>query len=191
MAEPIVVLLRGINVGGRNKVPMAELRAALGEAGFASVRTYIQSGNVIAVHASGDAEAAAAVVRSVIASAFGFEVPAIGVSRTELRSIVDANPYPEVTDFKKLHGIVLPVEPDVATRQAVERLQEASNAKGGRDAVTFVGRVAYLHTPDGFGTSDLAKKLAAGRGPLSSGTARNWATMSTLLGMADTPVTDP
>jgi len=158
MADPVVVLLRGINVGGRNKVPMAELRAALGGAGFTAVRTYIQSGNVVAVHATDDVEAAAAQVQSVIASTFGIDVPAIGVSRAELRSIVDANPYPEVTDFKRLHAIVLPHAPDAATHEAVEQQREASNAKGGRDAVSIVGRTAYLHTPDGFGTSDLAKE---------------------------------
>jgi len=191
MHEPVVVLLRGVNVGGHNKVPMAELRSALNEAGFVSVRTYVQSGNVVALHPSHDASTAADEVRAVLESAFGVSVPVLGVDRTELRRIIDANPYPAVTDHKRLHAIVLPSEPEEHDRAAVAQLQAASDSRGSRDAVAVIGRIAYLHTPDGFGTSDLARKLTGGRGPLAAGTARNWATMTALMAMADDRVTDP
>ena len=190
MMDPIVILLRGVNVGGRNKVPMAGLRDALAGAGFGRPRTYIQSGNVVATHPSDDPETTAAHVRSVIAMSFGLDVPAIGVGMPELQAMIEANPFPAESDHKRLHAIVLPSVPTLSTTEALAERQRAVAAKGSRDRVTVVGRVAYLHTPDGFGTSDLAKALSSSRGPLSDGTARNWATMTTLLAMATEPVTD-
>ncbi len=63
-------------------------------------------------------------------------------------------------------------------------------AKGSPDTVTVIGRVAYLHTPDGFGTSELAKTLTSGRSnPLADGTARNWATVTALLALCEADVT--
>ncbi len=191
MSARIVVLLRGVNVGGHNRVPMADLRAELTTAGFTAVTTYIQSGNVVVGHPSGDAETAAAHVRSVIATSFGIDVPAIGVSARHWRELADANPFPDEQDAKRVHAIVLPTTPDEAVLAAVAVRQAASDDKGRRDVVTVIGRVAYLHTPDGFGTSDLAKALAAGRGPLADGTARNWATVTALLALVEEHVTDP
>jgi len=84
-----------------------------------------------------------------------------------------------------VHAIVLPTTPSAAVLETVALRAEASAAKGSRDRVQVVGRTAYLHTPDGFGTSDLAKALCASKSsPLADGTARNWATITTLVGMA-------
>jgi uncharacterized protein (DUF1697 family) len=74
----------------------------------------------------------------------------------------------------------------VAARQA------SAAATGSRDTVTVIGRVAYLHTPDGFGTSTLARTLTSGRSnPLADGTARNWATVAALLDLCRADVTGP
>jgi uncharacterized protein (DUF1697 family) len=191
VTHPVVILLRGVNVGGRNKVPMADLRAILTAAGFTHVRTYIQSGNAVVVHPSGDPETTAAHARAAIATGFGLDIPALGIGLPELRGIVADNPFPEEPDHRRVHAFVLPTEPGPDTRQALADGQEAAAAKGARDAVAVVGRVAYLHTPDGFGSSDLARRLSSTRGPLRDGTARNWATMTTLLAMAEEHVTHP
>ena len=89
-----VILLRGVNVGGRNRLPMADLRTALTDEGLTNVRTYIQSGNVLLDAPSRTPDAAAARVRSVIAREFGLDVPAIALDARGLAAAVEANPYP-------------------------------------------------------------------------------------------------
>jgi uncharacterized protein (DUF1697 family) len=179
-----VVLLRAVNVGGNNRLPMADLRATLEAGGLADVRTYIQSGNVVVSAPAHDPEAVAAHVRALIASHFHLDVPAVALTAAELEAIVASTPFPDEEDPKKVHAIVLPYAPTEAMTHAIAHRQAAAAEAGSRDIVTVVGRVAYLHTPDGFGTSELARKLTSGSAaPLVDGTARNWATMTTLLEM--------
>ena len=177
-----VVLLRGINVGGHNKLPMADLRAALTAAGLEDVQTYIQSGNVIVSAEAANADVVGAQVRSVIATDFGLDVPSMALTADELADVARQNPYPDESDPRRVHAIVLPHAPGADVLDAVAQRQAAVEAKGSRDTVTVIGRVAYLHTPDGFGTSELAKTLTSGaRAPLADGTARNWASVTKLL----------
>lgn len=179
-----VVLLRGVNVGGHNRLPMAALRTALTTAGLAHVRTYIQSGNIVASAPAHDAEAVAAHVRAVIARTFHLDVPVIALTAADLEGVVQANPYPDEPDPKRLHAIVLPYAPTEAMLHGIEHRAAAARAAGSRDSVTVIGRTAYLHTPDGFGTSRLATTLTSGgSSPLTDGTARNWATVTALLAM--------
>lgn len=181
-----IALLRGVNVGGKNRLPMAELRAALEADGLERVRTYIQSGNVLVTSSVRDPEAVGARVRAVIARGFALDVPAITLTADQLADLAARSPYLEETDPRRVHAIVLPAPATEADREALAARVAAVRAKGrlGRDAVTVDGRVAYLHTPDGFGTSELAKVVTTGRtAPLAEGTARNWATVTTLLEM--------
>lgn len=182
-----VALLRGVNVGGRNKVPMARLREALLDAGMSGARTYIQSGNIV-VDARGSAATVAQQVHDVIEQAFGLTVPVVVVTAAELGAIVSANPYADEPDHRRVHAIVMADEPDDAGLAALaERVAvaEAKTGAGTGDSITVVGRVAYLHTPNGFGRSELAKSVGTGaRNPVAQGTARNWATVTTLLEMA-------
>lgn len=178
-----VVLLRGINVGGRNRLPMADLRAALTADGLADVRTYIQSGNIVLDAPASSADVVGVRVRATIAREFGLDVPAIALTTRTLAKIVADNPYPDEADHRRLHAIVLPHAPDpIAVTWLAER-QAAATAAGSDDRATVIARTAYLHTPAGFGTSALAASLTSGRSPLADGTARNWATMTTLLEM--------
>jgi uncharacterized protein (DUF1697 family) len=187
-----VALLRGVNVGGHNKVPMADLRAALTADGLESVRTYIQSGNIVLDSPTDDVEVVAARVRSVIARGFGLDIPVVALTAHDLRDLADANPYAQEPDPRRLHAIVLPHPLDLEGRELVAARQSAVAGTGSRDTVTTIGRVAYLHTPDGFGTSELARALTSGRsGPLADGTARNWATVTALLGLCEADVTGP
>lgn len=175
------VLLRGVNVGGRNRLPMADFRIALDDAGLANPRTYIQSGNVV-LDSRGRAAAVEAAVRTVLADAFGLDVPVIAVTATELAAIAAANPFPDEPDPKKLHAIVLPAALGADGVAAAAEREAAARAKGSRDRVVVDGRTAYLHTPDGFGRSELAALLTSGaRAPLAAGTARNWSTVAALL----------
>lgn len=175
-----VVLLRGVNVGGHNRLPMADLRAALASAGMANVRTYIQSGNLVVDAPARDPEAVAAHVRAVIARAFGLDVPCVALTAVQVDDLVAANPFPEEADPRRVHAIVLPAPPTAAMLHALDHRLAALPPSS--DAVTVVGRVAYLHTPEGFGTSRLAATLtsASRTNPFADGTARNWATVAAL-----------
>jgi uncharacterized protein (DUF1697 family) len=182
-----IALLRGVNVGGHNKVPMADLRAALDASGFARVRTYIQSGNVLVDATRTTADKVSARVHDVISSEFDVDVPVITLDAGTLATVVHQNPYPDEPDHKRLHAILLPGPPDPTSQARLKELADAFADKGSRDTFTLIGSTLYLHTPDGFGSSDLARALTAkGKHAGLNGTARNWATMTTLLEMAAT-----
>ncbi len=180
-----VALLRGINLGGRNKVAMADLRAVVASLGHTDVATYIQSGNVVFTAAPGATDLGRALEMS-IAAALDMRVPVVVLSRPELAGAFAANPYPDVTNPRALHAIFLPAAPAPGCAAALAAEQQRSAQRGDRDEVTLLGRTAYLHTPDGFGRSDLAiRLLARAASPVSGGTARNWATVSKLLAMCE------
>ncbi len=92
-----IVLLRGINVGGKNKLLMAELRASLEGAGFSDVVTYIQSGNVAMSGPSCDAEQ----ITAIIERDFDLRIPVVVRTAEQLRATIDNNPFPEVEDEPK------------------------------------------------------------------------------------------
>jgi len=179
-----VALLRGINVGGNNKIPMADLRRALEIDGFERVRTYIQSGNVIFDSRKATSEALVNRVRAVISSEFALDIATIVMDGAFLARVVARTPYPDEADPRRVHVFFLSSALDAASLTRLDELQAGVQAKGSNDTLTCDGAVMYLHTPDGFGTSDLAKALSTrGPGIHRSGTARNWATVTKLVEM--------
>lgn len=177
-------LLRGINVGGNRKVAMSDLRAIVTGLGHADVSTYIQSGNVLFSTQRADTAALAAEMEEALAGALGVRPRVVVLSRAELADVVAANPYPDEPNPKALHAVFLAAGPPPGMIEYVAAAQQAAAQKGSRDSARFAGRVLYLHTPDGYGRSDLAVRLTKAAGPLSprqSGTARNWATVTKLL----------
>lgn len=182
-----VALLRGINVGGGGKVPMAGLRALVARLGHRDVGTYIQTGNIVFTPSHDDNAALAAELTRAIADEFGVRTAAIVVTRSQLAAVIDANPYPDAPNPRYLHGVFLAAEPDAAARQRLADALAAVAAGGSRDEATYVGRTLYLHTPDGFGTSELARELLLKQKtkPPANGTARNWNTVLKLLALCD------
>ena len=178
-----VALLRGINLGPHKRVAMPALRALVASLGHTDVATYIASGNV--VFTARDAGGApAADLERAIAAELGVSCRVVVLTCAELARAVADNPYPDEPDPKRVHAFFLTAEPDGAAREHVAQAQERAAAKGSRDEAAIVGRVLYLHTPDGFGRSELAAELSKGakRNP-AEGTARNWATVTRLLAM--------
>jgi uncharacterized protein (DUF1697 family) len=187
-----VALLRGINVGGRNKVPMAALREVVTSLGHTGVTTYIQSGNALFTTADTDTAKMAAALESAIADRFGIWASVVVLTRDELAQVLSGNPYPDEPNPKLVHVVFLNAEPAQDLLDRIAAAQGASAAKGSRDTVTAIGRALYLHTPDGYGTSELAQALfriigAPGRQEKQglTATARNWATASKLLSLCD------
>jgi uncharacterized protein (DUF1697 family) len=184
-----VALLRGINVGGRNKVPMAELREVVSSLGHTGVTTYIQSGNVLFTAADSDTAKLESSLEAAITGAFGVKSSVVVLSRDELAQILDRNPYPDESNPKLVHVVFLNAElpPDLLDR--LKAAESASAAKGSRDTITAIGPALYVHTPDGFGPSELAQVLfriigTAGKHSVTA-TARNWATSTKLLSLCE------
>ncbi len=154
-----VALLRGINVGGRNKVPMAELREVVASLGHAGVATYIQSGNVLFSTEETDNAKLAAALESAIEDRFGLWSSVVVLSRDELAEVLAANPYPDEPDPRLVHVVFLNADPPPDLSDRITAVVGAAAAKGSRDTVQASGRALYVHTPDGFGRSEVAQNL--------------------------------
>ena len=183
-----IALLRGINVGGRNRVAMAELREVVASLGHTDVATYIQSGNVVFTSTEADTAALAAALERAIADALGVRPKVVVVSRYELSQVIANNPYPDETNPKCLHAVFrsrdMGADEVTAVATAVQRARE----KGSRDEAQVAGRILYLRTPDGLGRSELAAQLSRAGAALDAGTAatmRNWGTVSKLLALCE------
>ncbi len=178
-----VALLRGINVGGRNKVAMADLRELVAALGHADVATYIQSGNVVFTSTDTDTAAIGTALERRISKDLGVSAAVVVLSRADLAKVVADNPYPDETNPKALHAVFRTGKAGPDVRAAVAAAEERARDKGDPGEARLVGQTLFLHTPDGLGRSELAAQLA--RASVVGGTARNWATVTRLLAMLD------
>jgi uncharacterized protein (DUF1697 family) len=172
----MVALLRGINVGGHGKLPMADLRAIAEELGYGDVATYIQSGNLVLSTSDG-----AATVQRDLATAIAAATdvaPAVMVrTRAQLAKVVRDNPFlARGEDVGHLHVVFTdgPVAPALAALDLASYAPEEAIA---------VGRELHLFLPNGVGRSKLAVDLGRQKGAV--GTMRNWRTVTAILAMAD------
>jgi uncharacterized protein (DUF1697 family) len=182
-----VALLRGINLGGHNKVAMAELRELVGSLGHADVATYIQSGNVVFTSDQSDTAALAAGLEQAIATSLSVPCRVVVLSREELAQVARDNPYTE-PNLRAVHAVFLSGDPGPDVAERVAAAQQIADKQGSRDTAQLVGRTIFLHTPDGYGRSDLAAalvKLGQKKTDTVTGTARNWATVTKLLTMCE------
>lgn len=173
-----LALLRGINVVGKNKVPMKALASALETAGFRAVRTYIQSGNIVFRSSSGDPDALARRIERLVERNFDCAPAVVVISKAELAAAVAANPFPQAQqNHKLLHLYFLASRPKAPDVDSLARLD------AGREAFAFKGGVFYLWTPDGFPDSVLRSRIERCLGVPA--TARNWRTVNELLKLLD------
>ncbi|MFJ1840510.1 MULTISPECIES: DUF1697 domain-containing protein [unclassified Streptomyces] len=172
-------LLRGINVSGHKKVPMAELRTLLTELGHGGVRTHLQSGNAVFSSASDDENALAAELEQAIEERFGFPVPCLVRDGAYLAAVAAACPFPAAElEGRQLH-VTYYGQPVDAERFA--RIDPAAYLP---EAFRLGDRALYLYAPDGLGRSKLAGALS--RPTLTKGvtaTSRNWNTVAKLVEM--------
>jgi len=169
-----IVLFRG--VGGKTQLPVAPLREALSQAGFENVATYINSGNAV-VKSARSREEVATSIAEICARDFSFDKAVHVVTRAEWGRLIAQNPFAQAVAVpKSLHAAVLEAEPDPARVEALRGF--AIDGEG----VEVVGRIAYIHTPHGFGRSKLAEKFDKGIGVAN--TARNWNTVLKLAELA-------
>lgn len=176
--ERQIVLLRGINLGPRNRIAMPELRDALGQAGYESVRTYVQSGNIV-LDSDKSPPKLEAAIEALIAERFGLQIPVIARTRDELADVVKRNPLKRVATDPKRYQVSFLAEP-----LAPERVAELNQAATKSERLVAHERELYAWHPDGVARSKLWGKLAD-QGLGVRATARNWKTVETLLAMAD------
>ena len=173
MTTTYAALLRGINVGGNKKVPMAELRTLLQGLGHGGVGTYLQSGNAVFSADRGDEDSLAAELVDAVEKHFGFTVDVLVRDHAYLRAVREACPFPAAElEAKQLHVTYFSDPVDA------ERFASVEPAAFLPEEFRLGDRVLYLYAPDGLGRSKLAEALAKPRllkGVLA--TTRNWNTV--------------
>jgi uncharacterized protein (DUF1697 family) len=173
-----VALMRGINVGGHNRLPMTDLVSIFEEAGCSGARSYIQSGNVL-FHASATlARKLPEEVSRLIASRFGYQVPVVLREAAELEAIASDNPFLQAGyDPKKLHMMFLAERPSPARAAALDPDRFAP------DAFHLRGRDIYLYFPQGTARSKLTTSYV-GRAMNTVCTVRNWNTLGKIVDLS-------
>ncbi|MFB6788811.1 DUF1697 domain-containing protein [Streptomyces olivaceus] len=177
MTTRYAALLRGINVGGARKLPMADLRALLEELGHGGVRTHLQSGQAVFASEHGDEESLAAELARAIEKRFGFPVDVVVRDHAYLRAVAEACPFPAADlEPKQLHVTYFSAPVDE------ERFAPVDRSAFRPEEFRLGDRALYLYAPDGLGRSRLAEALAGPR--VNKGliaTTRNWNTVTRLV----------
>jgi uncharacterized protein (DUF1697 family) len=167
-----IVLLRGINVSGKNILPMAELRELLSSLQFENVQTYIQSGNIV-LNSEFSKEEIVDKVKNGIAATFGYDVPVLARTIDEWEKAIANNPYP--TENHKIVSFTFLSEVPIETVVEVNITND--------DVHTVLNDMVYMYCPDGFGRTKLTNNLFEKKLKVTA-TSRNFRTTMKLLEMA-------
>jgi len=167
-----VSLFRGINVGGKHKVRMDELKDVHESLGFKDVFTYIQSGNVVFNSDETDLVRLRRQIEDGFEKKFGFHVEVIVRTSAELSDIIEINPFQgqQIKESKRVVVLLLAACPDATAQENLLKTY------AGPEELFIIGKELYIYYPDGIGRSKLShsfieKKLK------TIGTARNWNTI--------------
>lgn len=173
-----IALFRGINVGGKNRLPMAELRSDLESLNLKNIRTYVQSGNVVFNSRHRTPATLSRKIEIRIGQQHGF-VPRVLVLRDEdLLAAIESNPFPQaLSDPKSLHFFFLKEPADCPNRTKLDE------SKSANEQFELVNQVFYLYAPDGIARSKLAAN--AEKYLKVTATARNYRTVDKLHGMVN------
>jgi uncharacterized protein (DUF1697 family) len=169
-----VALLRGINVGGKNILPMKELAGIFADAGCRNVRTYIQSGNVVFASDPGQVDGLGRRISEEIAARHSLRVPVIVRSAEEMRTMLHSNPFVKArVDVSHLHVYFL------AEACAVAAVKALDIDRSPGDSFVVAGREIYLHLPNGVAPTKLTN-VYFDKQLKTVSTLRNWRTALTL-----------
>jgi uncharacterized protein (DUF1697 family) len=164
-----IVLLRGINVSGKNKLPMKDLRLLLSSAGFQNVQTYIQSGNIV-LESEKSATEVEAEITAIIRSQFGYEVPSFAYTVDDWQEILKNCPYEE--GEKKVYFTFL---------DRIPTTTEIEVKKAASDEFTILNNMVYLSCLS-YGKTKLSNNLFENKLNVKA-TSRNYRTTMKLLEM--------
>jgi uncharacterized protein (DUF1697 family) len=172
-----IALFRGINVGGKNALPMKELVAILEDLGSEKVKTYIQSGNAVFVSPEKDPQRLSKTIRVEVKKRRGFEPYVLLLELKDFDRVIRNNPFPDAeTDPQTLHTGFLASTPEHPNLKTLDSL------KRGSERFRLIDSVFYLHAPDGIGKSKLAANAEKLLGVEM--TDRNWRTVCAIRAMA-------
>jgi uncharacterized protein (DUF1697 family) len=174
-----VALFRGINVGGKNAIAMADLRALCEDLGLADPRTLLQSGNLV-VRTGVARSHVGSMLEAETEKRFGVTVAVVLRSAEEWHALIAANPFPAEAASDPAHVVVMCCK-SVPDARALEALEAAI---AGRERVRVVGADVYITYPDGIGDSRLTNAVIE-RQLATSGTARNWNTVTKIARLLD------
>ncbi len=178
----VILLLRGINVGGKHRIQMADLRALCESLWLTDVQTYIQSGNVVCDAGGRDPGSVARQLEEAVEISAGFRPLVVARSAAELRAVIERNPFVYRTDVApdRLGVSFLAAGSGEEARAKVRAMDVAPEE-------LWVGqRELYIHFPNGMGTTKLPM-AAIERTLKTQGTVRNWRTVEKLMEMAGVP----
>lgn len=179
MLVTYLALLRGINLGGKNKLPMKDLRDMFVEAGSDDVQTYIQSGNVIFRADPSVAAGLPVVIAAQIAERFGYRTPVLLRTAEQLRDVVVNNPFLQAGAAEEsLHVMFLA---DLPSPRQVDGLDPDRSPP---DRFIVRGQEIYLQLPRGVANSKLTNAYFDAKLATTS-TGRNWRTVTTLLDLME------
>jgi len=173
-----VALLRAVNVSGQNRVPMAELRRALGGLGLTGVETYLQSGNAVFDADGDDAAEHAAAIHGLIVREFGHDVRVLVLKAAELAHIAAANPFLAGGADERHGHVTFLCAPAGADGFAGRELPAQEGERAER-----AGPVIYLYLPHGYGRTKLNNSFFE-RALKTPATTRNWRTVLALAEMS-------
>ena len=171
-----IALLRGINVSGHKKVPMAELREILSKVGFVNVQTYIQSGNVIFQSIEEDTQKLTDIIQKEIKDHFGFEVPVLIKTNDELLSIFNDCPFSEEKK-ESSYFTFLYWTPDKVL------IEDLGELKYPNEEIIISNSCIYFYSSIGYGNTKYNNNFFE-RKLKVTGTARNYKTMLKLLSLS-------
>lgn len=175
----IVSMLRGVNVGGHNKIRMEALRTLCDSLDLRKAQTYVQSGNVVFLTKERNLVVLSSKIEDAIEKTFGFRAGVVLRTAPEMNDVISRNPFAKRSgiDPRKLLIIFLPTRPAAETKDGLLRL------KPDPEELHIAGRELYVYFPNGMGRSKLTPVLD--RVLKKSGTGRNFNTVTRLLEMAE------
>ena len=171
-----IALLRGINVSGKNKIRMADLKALFASLGCNPVATYLQSGNV--VFGSSKAISASSIERA-IKDQMGLDVPVLTLAPPELAAIFQNNPFLNKDGVDPTHCYVTFLW-ETPSKTLVSELELPNNETG---SFSISGKYVYVHCPNGYGRSKIHNGFFEKKFDQLA-TTRNWKTVNALLAMS-------
>ncbi len=176
----VISLLRGVNVGGHNRIKMDSLRTLYASLKLLDARTHVQSGNVIFRTEDPNLGHVTRRIEDGIERSFGFRPRVIARTVSELRDVVARNPFAARRDIEpsKLLVLFLAGEPVAAVREKVRAIA------GDPEELRIEGRELYIHFPNGMARPKLSPALIE-RTLKIPGTGRNWNSVTKLLEIAE------
>lgn len=178
--EKYIAILRGINVSGKNKIKMAELKLMFEQAGFKNVVTYIQSGNIIFEHKKYDVVILQKSIETEIKKTFDLDVPALVLEKKKLSEIFSNNPFltKRSEDINFLHATILENIPEKSFVSKIE------NFESGSDEFIVEKNVIYVFCPNGYGRTKLTNTFFENKFKTKA-TTRNWKTVTKLIELSE------